>query len=102
MPKTQLIARNVLPAALTAALCGMSAPSAQAVLVISYTATNIPGGGANTVTVTCVDNNPACDTDLSIGTVALSNGTMPIPGLVVNSSTSFSTKSTGPGFNNVL
>ena len=101
MPKTQLIARNVLPAALAAALCGLAAPSAHGVLIISYTASNIPGGGANTVTVTCVDNT-ACDTDLSIGSIVLPNGTMPIPGLVVNGSTSFSTKATGPGSNNVL
>ena len=92
MSKIQTTWRTMRPAALAAALCGLGAVTgAQATLIISYTAT----AGALTNSVTCVDNNAACDTDPTVDRIVLANGTSPLPGLLVNGSTHYSTTAGG-------
>jgi hypothetical protein len=92
MSKIQPTWMNTRLAALAAALCGLGAVTdAQATLIVSYTAS----GGGVTNSVTCFDNNVACDTDPTVGMIVLANGTSPIPGLIVNGSTHYVTTTGG-------
>lgn len=92
--------RSFLPVALSAAAIAMgSAGSAQAALMIAFNIQDSLNIFNNTVT--CIDN-AACDTNAATGTIVLANGTIAIPGFVVNGSTHTSRKSSGAGSLNEL